>query len=115
MPPRPLDISANFSYELTGNRGAALVTKYSTYREHSVMELDFERYTKRHYESWVAFARQKGYGNDVLPILVSGVDMTRDFAMVAYSYEDTSLESDLNIAAPMLISASASLWGTWHT
>ena len=80
-----------------------------------MLESAFERYTKRHYKSWVAFARHKDYGNDVQPVLVSGVDMTRDFAMVAYSYEDTSLESDLTIAAPMLISASASLWGTWRT
>ena len=41
--------------------------------------------------------------------------MTKDFAMAAYSYEDVSLESDLTVAAPMLISASASLWGTWRT
>ena len=79
------------------------------------MDFVFEGYTKRHYESWVAFARHKGYGSDVQPVLVSGVDITRDFAMAAYSYEDISLESDLTVAAPMLISASASLWGTWRT
>ena len=112
---RSLEPGANFSFELTGNRGAALVTKYSTYKEDSRLRSAFERYTKRHYESWVAFARHKDYGSDVQPVLVSGVDMTRDFAMVAYSYEDVSLESDLTIAAPMLISASASLWGTWRT
>ena len=115
VPPRSLEIGANFSFELTGNRGAALVTKYSTYREDSVLESAFERYTKRHYKSWVAFARQKDYGNDVQPVLVSGFDMTRDFAMVSYSYEDTYIESDLTVAAPMLVSASASLWGTWRT
>ena len=113
--PRPLDIGANFSFELTGNRGAALVTKYSTYKEDSLLESAFERYTKRHYKSWVAFARHKDYESDVQSVLVSGFDMTRDFAMVAYSYEDTSIESDLAIAAPMLVSASASLWGTWRT
>ena len=41
--------------------------------------------------------------------------MTKDFAMVAYSNESTSLESDLTIAVPMLASASASVWGTWRT
>ena len=80
-----------------------------------MVEAAFERYTKRHYESWVAFARQKDYGNDVQPVLVSGIDMTRDFAMAAYSYEDTSFESDLTINVPTLASASASLWGTWRT
>lgn len=114
-PPRPLEPGASFSFELTGNRGAALVTKYPTYREDSLLESAFEKYTKRHYESWVAFARHKQYGNDVQPVLISGLDMTRDFAMVAYSHEGASLESDLTIAVPMLASASASIWGTWHT
>ena len=112
---RPLEPGASFSFELTGNRGAALVTKYSTYKEDSLLDSAFERYTKRHYDSWVAFARRKDYGNDVQPVLVSGVDMTRDFAMAAYSYEDVSLESDLTVAAPTLVSASASLRVTWRT
>ena len=112
---RPLEPGANFSFELTGNRGAALVTKYPTYRKDSLLESAFEKYTKRHYESWVAFARNKEYGDNVRPILVYGFDMTRDFAMVAYSNEGASLESDLTIAVPMLASASASVWGTWRT
>jgi hypothetical protein len=115
VPPRPLEPGASFSFELTGNRGAALVTKYSTYREDSLLEAGFERYTKRHYASWVAFARHKDYGNDVQPVLISGFDMTRDFAMVAYSNENTSVESDLTITVPMLASASAAIWGTWRT
>ena len=115
VPPSPVEPGANFSFELTGKRGAALVTKYSTYREDSLLESAFENYTKRHYESWVAFARHKQYGNNIQPVLVSGFDMTRDFAMVAYSNEGASLESDLTIAVPMLASASASLWGTWRT
>jgi len=106
---------ASFSFELTGNRGAALVTKHSTYKEDTLLESAFERYTRRHYESWTAFARHKDYGNDIQPVLVSGFDMTGDFAMVAYSHEGASLESDLTIAIPMLASASASLWGTWRT
>jgi len=112
---RPLEPGAHFSFELSGKRGAALVTKYQTYREDTLLESAFERYTKRHYESWVTFARDKQYGDNVQPVLVSGFDMTKDFAMVAYSNESTSLESDLTIAVPMLGSASASLWGTWHT
>ena len=91
------------------------MTKYQTYRKDSLVESAFERYTKRHYESWVTFARHKDYGNDVRPILVSGFDMTKDFAMVAYSNESISLESDLTITVPTLASASASVWGTWRT
>ena len=115
LPPSPLEPGAKFSFELTGNRGAALVTKYPTYKEGSLLEFEFEEYTKRHYESWVKFARHKKYGKNVQPVLVYGFDMTRDFAMVAYSTEGVSLESDLTIAVPMLASASASIWGTWRT
>ena len=112
---RPLEPGVHSSFELTGTRGAALVTKYPTYREDSLLAAALEEYTKRHYESWVTFARHKRYGNDVQPVLVYGFDMTKDFAMVAYSNEGASLEADLTIPVPMLASASASVWGTWHT
>lgn len=91
------------------------MTKYPTYTEDSRLDSAFERYTKRHYDSWVAFARSKEYGDDVKPVLVSGVDLTRNFAMVAYSFGGASLDSDLTIAIPMPTSASASLWGTWRS
>lgn len=112
---RPLEPGANFSFELTEDRGAALVTKYSTYRMDTLAEYTFKEYTEHHYKSWVEFARDKGYGRDVRPVLVTGFDVTRDFAMVAYSHGETSVESDLTITVPTLASASASLWGTWRT
>jgi hypothetical protein len=113
--PRPPDASADFSFELTGDRGAALVTKHSTYREDSLLEDAFTAYTKRHYESWVSFARQKRYGNDIRPVLVSGYDMTRDYAMTAYSFKDIPIEPDSAVSAPILVPASSSSWGTWLT
>ena len=105
---RPREPGASFSYELTENCGAALVTKYRTYRMDALIESAFERYTKRNYDSWVAFARDKDYGDDVQPVLVSGFDMTKDFAMVAYL-------DDFTIAVPSPASTYASLWGTWRT
>lgn len=90
------------------------MTKYPTYREGTLLQSAFEKYTKRHYDSWVAFASHKQYGDDVRPVLVSGFDMTRDFAMAAYSNEDASLESDFTVYVPTLASASASVWGTWR-
>lgn len=82
--------------------------------EDSQREYAFESYTKRHYESWVTFARQKEYGDDVQPVLVSGFDVARDFAVAAYSNESTSVESDFTFTVPTFDSASASLWKT-HT
>ena len=68
LSPRPLDPGAHFSFELTGTRGAALVTGHETYREDASSEPGkFKEYTKRHYESWDAFARIKMSG-DVRPV-----------------------------------------------
>ena len=114
VPPRPLEAGASFSYELTEDFGAALVTEYSTYTTDTLVEGFFKEYTERHYKSWIEFTRKKGYGKDVQPVLVTGFDVTRDFAMVAYSHQGTSLKSDLTMTVPVLASASASLWGTWH-
>ena len=113
--PRFLEPGASFSFELTEKQGAALVTKYRTYREDIELEAAFEEYTKRHYDSWVTFARNARHGNDIKPVLVTGVDMTRDFAMIAYSNNSTQLSSEFTTSIPLLASASASAWGTWHT
>lgn len=112
---RPLEPGASFSFELTGEHGAALVTKHQTYKQDALKRAAFEQYTKKHYESWVAFSHEKQYGNDVKPVLVSGIDMTKDFAMAAYSNEGASVAADLTISVPMLASTSASIWGTWRT
>jgi len=93
-----------FLFELTGDRGAALVTRHQTISEDASLETAFEVYTKRHYKSWVEFARHKQYGNDVRPFLVSGFDMTRDFAMVAYSNRGHLFEPNDTIAIPMFAS-----------
>ena len=106
---------ANFSFELTGDRGAALVTRHQTISEDTSLETAFETYTKRHYKSWVEFARHKQYGNDIRPFLVSGFDMTKDFAMVAYSNRGHLFESNDTIAIPMFTCTSSPFQGTWRT
>ena len=112
---RILEPGVSISFELTEKQGAALVTKYRTYREDVERESIFEAYTKRHYDSWVKFAHDTGHGDDVKPVLVTGVDMTRDFAMMAYSSGDTSIASEFTISVPTVGSASASAWGIWRT
>lgn len=91
------------------------MTRYPTYCQDSLLESAFEAYTERHYESWVAFAHHKQYGRDIQPILVSGVDMTRDFAMVAYSNANTSPGFNSIVAVPMFASAPTTFRGTWRT
>jgi len=115
MPHRPLEHGENFSFELTGDRGAALVTRHRTYSKDTPLESTFEQYTQSHYKSWAEFARDKGYGNDIQPVLVSGFDVTRDFAMVAYSNEGAFLKSNSTIAVPMFASTPPPFRGTWRT
>ena len=59
MSPRLPESSANVFFELSGDHGTAPVTRYQTYRADSPLESAFKAYAKRHYESWVAFARNK--------------------------------------------------------
>jgi len=113
--PRMLEPGVSISFELTEKQGAALVTKYRTYREDVELESVFKAYVKRHYDSWVTFAREAGHGDDIKPVLVTGFDITRDFAMMAYSNNGVSLASEFTTSVPMAGSISASAWGTWRT
>jgi len=114
MLPRPLEPGTSLLFQLTSKRGAVLVTKYPTYREDSLLEAAFEKYIRRHHDSWVVFAREKQYG-DIQPVLVSGFDMTRDFAMVAFaSSGDYDGSTEFTVAAPT-VSSPPPVWGTWRT
>ena len=114
VPPRPLQSSAHYTFELSGERGAALITGHDTYRKDASSEVGaFEAYTKLHYQSWVAFALARGNGK-VEPILVDGFDLTKDYTMMAYSNEEASYDGDLAIEIPIVGPVSSSIQGTWR-
>ena len=113
--PRPLEPGINFSLELTWDRCAALATRHPTYKEDSRPDSEFKRYTKRHYKSWVRFASDRKYGENLRPVLVSGFDMTKDYAMMAYSNNHPSLPSSATFSTPMFGSSSASVSWIWRT
>jgi len=106
---------ARIAFELTSRQGAALITKHPTYREDVERERRFANYTKKHYESWIEFARELDHGDDIRPVLVTGVDLTREFAMVTYSDNQTRTECGFSVGVPAVASASTSLWGSWGT
>ena len=91
------------------------MTKHSAYREDAESKSAFEENTKQHYEPWVTFACSRGCGDDVRPILVSGVDLTGDFAMLAYLNpdEEAPLLSKF-VAGPEHVSNPFFPWGRWH-
>ena len=92
-----------------------MVTKHETYGEDIERRLVFEEYIKRHYNSWVDFAREQGHDSNPKPVIVTGVDLTRDFAMVAYSNNSVRMECEFSAAVPTVASTSLSLWGRWRT
>ena len=102
------------SFELTSKQGAILVTNHSTCREDAERDRNFIIYTKKHYRSWVVFARDQGHGEDIKPILVTGVDLTKEFATFAYSDNRTRRGCEFSVAVPAIGSASLSAWGSWH-
>ena len=109
---RSFEPNSSTSFRLTGGQGAALLTKHPTYREDVKLGRKFEEYTKEHYDSWVGFAREHGHPKDIKPVLVTGVDMTRDFAMMSYSNDDDDdLEARFTTSAP----GAPSPWGAWDT
>ena len=106
-----LESGPSISFRLTRDQGAALLTKHLAHREDIQREQTFEEYTKEHYDSWVAFARDTGHGNDVKPVLVTSVDETRDFAMISYSNNEADdWTAEFTTSVP-----GASAWGTWQT
>ena len=106
---------ASIAFELTHKQGATLITKYPTHREDIERDRTFEDYIKRHYESWVDFARKRGDGENIKPVLVTGVDLTREFATLAYSDNQTRMKCEFSATDPSISSTSVSLWGSWRT
>ena len=110
----PESIEPRASFRLTGKRGVGLVTKHLTYGEDTTSQGLFQAYTKQYYESWVAFARDSGHGGDVQPVLVSGVDLTRDYAMLVYSIPDEDAPLiPMPHADLMPIADPSSPWAKW--
>jgi len=105
---------AGITFELADKRGAALITKYPIYRERIERDHEFADYTKKHYASWVNFAWEHGYPEDVRPILVTGVGLTQEFATVAYSDNEGQAKCEFSATLHGTASASASGWGSWN-
>ena len=103
---RRLGHGSSIRFRFAEAQGAALVTKYETYRE-DVHLAKSKKYAKENHASWVEFARNAGY-DDVNPVLITGVDRTRDFATMCYSDYDDGLECQFK-------TSDSGAWGTWET
>jgi hypothetical protein len=109
MDSRVLRPGSSFRFVFDEAQGAALVTKHLTYTEDASEMGNFEKYTKENYASWVEFACKFG---DVEPVLVTGVDLTKDFAMMCFSdYDPPGLACEFVTSASGIVSP----WGTWRS
>ena len=102
------------AFKLTGDRGAVLITKHSTLLEDTQRNTAFAHYAQKHSQSWVDFSRDKGHGSDIHPILVTGVDLTREFATAAYSDNHADMECEFSAGITTVASASTPVWGSWR-
>jgi hypothetical protein len=106
--------NTKLSFELTTKTGAVLITNHWTYCEDIERTGDAGEYTKRHYTSWVKFARDNGHGNE-RPILVTGVALTKQFASMACSDRKSRVGCDFTVGVPAAGSGSLTAWGSWNT
>ena len=90
------------------------MTKYPIRREDIQANGTPKDYIKRHHSSWVDFAKDKRHGNDIRLVLVTGVDRTRDFAMMTYSKTDDDDPPRCEFS-PAVGDTSTSVWGAWYT
>ena len=110
-----MEPGARIAFELTHKQGAALITKHPIYPEGAERARAFKRYIKKHYDSWVDFALEHDHDEDIRPVLVDGVHLTREFAMVAYSDNQPRVRCEFSAGVLAVASASASVWGSWDT
>lgn len=108
-----LGSGSSIEFRFAEAQGAALVTKYPTYRENVQGIGKFEKFAKENYASWVEFAHDAGHG-DVSPVLVTGVDRTKDFAMMCYSDYIGGINPCV-FKTLAIASASAWAWGIWES
>ena len=100
-------------FNLKESQGAVLVTKYHILQE-DIEEMGTARdHIRNHHSDWVRFAKK--YGDNLRVVLVTGVDRTRDWAMMAYSKKDDAdykATSDFHVTAR---DTPIAVWGEWNT
>lgn len=107
-------LGVEFNFKSGTASAAILMTKKETFREDAVRILFFKQYIKHHHKAWLALALKQGYDVKVEDlILVTGVDLTADFSMLAirHAQEDIKVKFETTVGSA---SVSASGWGSWE-
>lgn len=86
------------------------MTRFPVHCTDTLQEGTLKTYIKKHHASWVDYARDQGFG-EVDPILVSGIDSARDWAMFTYSTRGHHVSTQITLDVP----AVASTWAGFAT
>ena len=82
-----LVLNRESSLTFTNQKGAALILPYEACREDTLYNKLFKKHMLEHYRQWYNFALTECYRNIKLDLfLVSGCDMTRQWATATYDF-----------------------------
>lgn len=104
---------ASLRFQMTRDHGAAFLTSCDTLRLDTSQAGTLRNYIKQHYNTWLDYAQNLGLG-EVDLILLSGVDLSRDYAMLTYTSGDYQFSAELTAEIPAVASAWTNIWTT-HT
>jgi hypothetical protein len=104
---------ASLDLELTRSEGAGFLTRFPIRCTDTLQDGTLKTYIKKHYDSWLEYARDPSQGfGEINPILVSGIDSARDWAMFTYSTSHNHVSTELTIDVPAVASTWASFSAT---
>ncbi|KZT19859.1 hypothetical protein NEOLEDRAFT_1077003 [Neolentinus lepideus HHB14362 ss-1] len=109
--------SARVSFECTKESGAALVLPEDAVRQDAHFGRWFREYGLRHYSSWVVFANEKlGFDLEVPDlILVTGRDLTTQWAMAAFAKSEFQGSVGAGVSVPGILAAEFEVRSGWRT
>lgn len=106
--------AAEISLESNHHAGACLLTRFQTCSEDAKYDGRLKAYYLKHYKSWLAFAREQDQDISLEQLIfVTGVDLTKDYAMMAFAQSQGELKATFSVNVPPIGSASLSAWGEW--
>jgi hypothetical protein len=104
------------SFNARSEAGALLMTKHQTFSEDMELRGTFSRQLLKHHSKWLSFAQDQGRPVELEDlILVTGLDLTKDFAMLSFANNSSDFDINFQVGVSQYATGSISAWGSWHT
>jgi hypothetical protein len=105
------------SLSFTNEKGAALILPYEASREDTLYDELFKKHMLKYYRQWYTFALTECHRNIKLYdlILVTGCDMTRQWATATYFRHNREMSAALGAQVAPVAEAKFSLSAGWRT